>query len=160
VFRPPGILCDVIYSGEEAMRNQRGVTLVELLVIVALMGVIIVPIMLLLSVSMNSHQDVMVKNELQHEARLVIEYMVDKMREGYYWNETRTHLIFELGGQEVMFYNGSNEIRQSEATPSLVFTQRVQSFFIQFNQDELVVEVTLVLQEGHESYQLRTMHNY
>ena len=55
------------------MRNQKGVTLVELLVVIAIMGLILVPITNLVQISLKSQQEVSLKNDVQREARLIME---------------------------------------------------------------------------------------
>ena len=69
------------------MKNQRGVTLVELLVIIVIMGVIFVPISLMLNYSLETEKEVSIKNDVQREARLIMEYVTEKMRDSnIVWN--------------------------------------------------------------------------
>ena len=62
------------------MKNQRGVTLVELLVVILVMGVIFVPISNLVIISLKTEKEVSIKNDVQREARLIMEYATEKMR--------------------------------------------------------------------------------
>ena len=60
------------------MKNQNGVTLVELLVIITIMGIIFVPISNMLLVSLKTEKEVSIKNDVQREARLIMEMLRKK----------------------------------------------------------------------------------
>ena len=55
------------------MKNQRGVTLIELLVIIVIMGVIFIPISMMLKYSLETEKEVSIKNDVQREARLIMD---------------------------------------------------------------------------------------
>ncbi|WP_338470409.1 type II secretion system protein [Niallia sp. XMNu-256] len=63
------------------MKNQSGVTLIELLIVIFLMGIIFIPISNLVILSLKSEKDVSIKNEAQREARLVMEVITEEMRD-------------------------------------------------------------------------------
>ena len=65
---------------ELIMKNQRGVTLVEILVIIAIMGAIFIPISMMLIYSLETEKEVSTKNDVQREARLIMEYVTEKMK--------------------------------------------------------------------------------
>ena len=70
------------------MKNQRGVTLVELLVVILIMGAIFAPISMMVKYSLETEKDVSGKNDVQREARFIMEYITDKMRnKDVYWYE-------------------------------------------------------------------------
>jgi len=76
------------------MRNQRGVTLVELLVVIVIMGAIFVPISIMLNLSLETERVVSAKNDVQREARLIMEYMTEKMRDkDTYWYDDGTNWV-------------------------------------------------------------------
>ena len=62
------------------LKNQRGVTLIELLVIIVIMGAIFVPISMMVIYSLETEKEVSIKNDVQREARFIMEYMTEKMR--------------------------------------------------------------------------------
>lgn len=62
------------------MKNQSGVTLVELLVIIAIMGAILIPISIMGIYALETEKEISAKNDVQREARLIMEYMTEKMR--------------------------------------------------------------------------------
>ena len=69
------------------MKNQRGVTLIELLVIIVIMGAIFVPISMMLIYSLETEKEVSIKNDVQREARFIMEYVTEKMRDSnIVWN--------------------------------------------------------------------------
>ena len=55
------------------MKNQRGVTLVELLVIIVIMGAIFIPISMMLFYSLETEKEVSINNDVQREARFIME---------------------------------------------------------------------------------------
>ena len=63
------------------MKNQKGVTLVELLVIIVIMGAVFVPISMMVNYSLETEKAVSAKNDVQREARFIMEYVTEKMRE-------------------------------------------------------------------------------
>lgn len=75
--------------------NQKGVTLLELLLALSLMTVIIVPVTGLVYYMLTTHQNVVNHNQLQHEARFIMEYMATKVREGARWDETSDRLVLD-----------------------------------------------------------------
>ena len=69
------------------MKNQRGVTLVELLVIIVIMGAIFIPISMMFIYSLETEKEVSIKNDVQREARFIMEYVTEKMRDSnIVWN--------------------------------------------------------------------------
>lgn len=70
------------------MKNEHGVTLVELLVTIAIMGAVFIPISMMVNYSLQTEKDVAVKNDVQREARIIMENITDKMRnKNVYWKE-------------------------------------------------------------------------
>ena len=82
------------------MKNQKGVTLVELLVTVLIMTVILSVITSLVNVALQSEREVAIKNELQREARFIIEQVTEKMRDG-------NTASFDSGTNQVLFSDGN-----------------------------------------------------
>jgi prepilin-type N-terminal cleavage/methylation domain-containing protein len=62
------------------MNNQRGVTFVELLVVLLIMGAVFTPITIMLNLSLKTESEVSIKNDVQHEARFIMEYVIGEMR--------------------------------------------------------------------------------
>ena len=86
------------------MKNQRGVTLIELLVIIVIMGAIFVPISMMLIYSLETEKEVSIKNDVQREARFIMEYVTEKMRDSnIVWNN----------------YGSGSKILKDESDPSL-----------------------------------------
>ena len=63
--------------------NQKGVTLIELLVTVLIMTFVLSVSINLVNVAVTSEREVSVNNQLQREARFIIEQVTEKMRDGY-----------------------------------------------------------------------------
>lgn len=64
------------------MENQRGITLLELLVTITILTIISTPIFLLLNNTIKVHKETIVENQLQHEARFISQFMSEKIRDG------------------------------------------------------------------------------
>ncbi|MFZ0446733.1 MAG: type II secretion system protein [Bacillus sp. (in: firmicutes)] len=63
------------------MKKQRGITLVELLVVIVIMGAIFIPISSFLINSLETEKKVSLKNDVQREARLIMEIITEEMRD-------------------------------------------------------------------------------
>jgi len=63
--------------------------LVELLVVILIMGAIFVPISMMLNLSLKTEREVSLKNDVQREARFIMEYMTEKMqnKDTYWYDE-------------------------------------------------------------------------
>jgi prepilin-type N-terminal cleavage/methylation domain-containing protein len=70
------------------MNSQRGVTLIELLVTVSIMAIISIPVFMIVNNTMKVHQDTSIRNQLQHEARFITQYMSEEVRDGATINGT------------------------------------------------------------------------
>ena len=60
--------------------NQKGVTLVEVLVTLLLMTLITPVIISLVNLSITTQKEVVINNGLQREARFIVEQVTDKVR--------------------------------------------------------------------------------
>lgn len=74
--------------------NQKGITLVELLAVIVLMVAITAPIVSLVFYSLKTEQEVSAKNDVQREARFIMEYMTEKMRDNnVFWIDEGSKLV-------------------------------------------------------------------
>ncbi|MCT8137493.1 type II secretion system protein [Anaerobacillus sp. CMMVII] len=95
--------------------NNRGITLVELLITITLMAVVLSPITMIVIYTLKTEQQVSTKNEVQREARFIMEYMTEKMRDkDVYWIESgqNLHLCLFNGSsctEIYLIYNESNQ---------------------------------------------------
>ncbi|WP_088103716.1 prepilin-type N-terminal cleavage/methylation domain-containing protein [Halalkalibacter urbisdiaboli] len=95
--------------------NQKGVTLIELLVIIILIAAISAPIFALVSYSLKTEREVATRNDIQREARLVMEYITEKMRDrGNYWFDDGTNWI--LCSYDLVTNRCSNTLLTYEST--------------------------------------------
>jgi prepilin-type N-terminal cleavage/methylation domain-containing protein len=136
------------------MSNQRGVTLVELLVTITIMVVVLAPIITLVTVVLTTHNDVSESNELQHEARLIIEYMTLKVRDGASWDPTTKKLVSE--SQVEMWYDENNGRLFRGDTGSNVLSEDVQLFSVHDNGNKLTVHLVLYKGAFETQYELNT----
>ncbi|MDT8859511.1 prepilin-type N-terminal cleavage/methylation domain-containing protein [Alkalihalobacillus sp. MEB130] len=65
--------------------NQRGFTLVEVLVVIVILGLFLPVAYSLISYTMDGQRQVIAENEVQIEARRIMEYMTEKMRDDARW---------------------------------------------------------------------------
>lgn len=137
------------------VKNQNGITLVELLVTIAIMGVILVPTIAIVTMFMSTHSEVMESNELQHEARFLIEYMEKKIKNGATWDEGENSLMSE--GQVILSYESSdNKVEMVAPQGSYIFTEHVTSFTVtEDTHGEVTIDLHLSNDSGEE-YKIRT----
>jgi prepilin-type N-terminal cleavage/methylation domain-containing protein len=136
------------------MNNQRGVTLVELLVTITIMVVVLTPIISLVNVVLTTHNDVSESNELQHEARLIIEYMTHKVRDGASWDPATKKLM--SGSQVEMWYDESNGRLFRQDTASNALSEDVQLFSVQDDGKKLTIHLVLYKGAFDTKYELNT----
>lgn len=137
------------------VKSQKGITLVELLVTVAIMGVVLVPILTMVTMFMSTHSEVMESNELQHEARFLIEYMEKKIKNGATWDADQNSL--SSNEEEILRYRPSdNKVEMVPPEGSYVFTEHVSSFSVtEVTPGEITIELHLSNDTGEE-YKIRT----
>lgn len=84
------------------MNNQKGVTLIELMLTITLFTAVLTPLTAIVYYMLTTQQDVVHQNELQHEARFIMEHFSNKLREGARWDGNEKKLIMlDTGGQPV-----------------------------------------------------------
>lgn len=91
------------------MNNERGITLLELLLAISIMGVIITPLTMLSGYLLQSYRDIGCRNELQHESQLIMEFLSEQIREGASWDFDHMQLKQGDGGsaQTVFRYDAT-----------------------------------------------------
>jgi prepilin-type N-terminal cleavage/methylation domain-containing protein len=112
------------------MTNQKGVTLLELLLAVSIMGVIIIPLTMACGYLLQTYRDVGCKNELQHEAQLIMEYLSSQIRAGAYWDAEHQKLLLQQEGgspQTVLRYDEFSKSIVGSAD-SMVLSNNVEFF--------------------------------
>jgi prepilin-type N-terminal cleavage/methylation domain-containing protein len=127
------------------MRNQRGVTLVELLVVIAIMGAIFAPISIMVNYSLKTEREVSAKNDVQREARLIMEYITEKMKDkDTYWYDNGANWILSeydfktaKWSNPILTYDKSNKMYLGTTNGSVL------SENITFNTDPKPVDLTV-----------------
>jgi prepilin-type N-terminal cleavage/methylation domain-containing protein len=135
--------------------NQRGVTLVELLVTISIMVIVLVPIVTVVSKFLGTHQEVMGANELQHEARFIVEYFSDKVKNEAEWVHSSNQLVLN-GNVELWYDSSSHRILRGEEG-SYAFSQNVQRFDVTVSGDQIELHLVLNEESTNENYELRTI---
>ncbi len=85
------------------LRREGGFTLVEMLVAIAVLGLILSGIASLLQATVTASGQTMNETPLQMEARSALDTMVGDLREAYY-GDTTTSVIVSMSGTSVTFY--------------------------------------------------------
>ena len=83
--------------------NQKGVTLVEVLVTLLLMTLITPVIISLVNLSITTQKEVVINNGLQREARFIVEQVTDKVRN----NGEEITASYEKTNKKILFSDGS-----------------------------------------------------
>ncbi|WP_209121985.1 PilW family protein [Alkalihalobacillus sp. BA299] len=143
------------------MRNQRGITLVELLVTITIMTVISVPVFLLVNSTLKVHHETTIDNELQHEARFITQYMSEKMRDGaeFYFSSGSWEL--SKGNDLFIRYDDlSNVVYLKDGDHEL--TRHVEFFTVTPEpiENPKKYNVTLLLKSRDRSFQVQTTVYY
>ncbi|WP_394119703.1 PilW family protein [Planococcus donghaensis] len=94
------------------MKNEKGITLVELLAVLTITGIIVVTIMSVFSTGANSSERTASRQQLQQEANLIVE----QIRASYLENE-KSELIpdtflVEVEGDKLKINRGENEVKK------------------------------------------------
>jgi prepilin-type N-terminal cleavage/methylation domain-containing protein len=141
------------------VNNQRGVTLIELLVTITVMGIISAPIFMMINNTLQVHQDTSIRNQLQHEARFISQYMSEKVRDGATihrsgstWKLKKGNEIFityDENGKKVYFKDGAN-----------VLSSHIVEFDVGDGTDIEKIDVRLSLEDQGRTFNLNTTIYY
>ena len=129
--------------------NQKGVTLVEVLVTLLLMTLITPVIISLVNLSITTQKEVVINNGLQREARFIVEQVTDKVRN----NGEEITASYEKSNKKILFSDGSiisvgsgEEVKKIDLLP-------LTSFDSVYGYD---LELILVHSESKKEYVLNT----
>lgn len=129
--------------------NQKGVTLVEVLVTLLLMTLITPVIISLVNLSITTQKEVVINNGLQREARFIVEQVTDKVRN----NGEEITASYEKSNKKILFSDGSiisvgsgEEVKKIDLLP-------ITSFDSVYGYD---LELILVHSESKKEYVLNT----
>ncbi|WP_077214136.1 prepilin-type N-terminal cleavage/methylation domain-containing protein [Bacillus dakarensis] len=139
------------------MSNQRGVTLVELLVTLLIMTIISTPIFMLVNNTLKVHQETSIKNELQHEARFITGYMSEKIKDGakIYKNGNG----WKLGkGSEIFISYDDTRKEAYFLNSTTVLSSNIVEFMIDDGPKK--IDVKLSLEDRGRTYQTNTIIYY
>ncbi|MDE5412434.1 PilW family protein [Alkalihalobacterium chitinilyticum] len=139
------------------MRNQRGITLVELLLTITIMGIVSAPVFLLVNSTMKVHQETSIDNQLQHEARFITQYISEKIRDGARIQSSADSWELRKGSEVFIRYNHSlNEVYLKDG--DTVLSSHVEHFEVHPEPIENPVKynVSLRLKNRDRTFQLET----
>lgn len=125
------------------MRNQKGVTLIELLIVILIMVSISALAFTLFSYGTSMERAVAEENELQREARFIMETISNTVRDG---NEINSKIVYSNG--EIKLVSGtvlSKNVKSYTVTEQLVEGGTKKRY-----------KVTLVLEKGDHEYKVST----
>jgi prepilin-type N-terminal cleavage/methylation domain-containing protein len=137
------------------VNNQRGVTLIELLVVIAIMGVISAPIFLVVNNTTNVYQETSVRNQLQHEARFIAQYMSGKIRDGAKIERTGNSWQLKKGSDVFITYDSSSKKAFFKNTAN-VLSSNIVEFNVGDGTDTQKIDVKLSLELKGQEYQTNT----
>lgn len=146
-------------------RRERGTTLVELLVTISIMVVVLAPIITLVTLFLKTHSDVVEDNQLQHEARFIVEYLTNKVNEADSWNDLSwdSDQKLRLNGNVVFWYDVplgreyGNRILKGDTVDSYEFSTHVhEDTTFTFGPNQLEIFLVLATHSG-KRYELRTI---
>lgn len=96
------------------MKDKRGFTLIELIVILALAGIVIAVVMSFFIANYRSYQTINTESELQYQSQYIINFMTNKILEAEkFIGEEADEYVFIVGGKKMIFAE-SDKIAESE----------------------------------------------
>ncbi|WP_102274398.1 prepilin-type N-terminal cleavage/methylation domain-containing protein [Cytobacillus massiliigabonensis] len=142
------------------MKNEKGVTLLELLVVVLVMGIILVPISNLVIISLKTEKEVSIKNDVQREARLIMEYVTEKMRDyDITWyplnNDSGSKKLIDGSNKDVLIeyekHEGNKGIIKKDG---IVLSENIKEFTVSENENP--VKVKLIIEKSGFEFELKS----
>jgi prepilin-type N-terminal cleavage/methylation domain-containing protein len=141
------------------VRNQRGVTLIELLVTITVMGIISTPIFMLVNNTLQVHQDTSIRNQLQHEARFISQFMSEKVRDGAIIDRSGSTWKLKKGNQTFITYDeiAKKVYFKGGAT---VLSSNIVEFDVGDGTDTEKIDVRLSLEDQGRTFNTNTTIYY
>ncbi len=86
------------------MKDKRGFTLIELIVILALAGIVIAVVMSFFIANYRSYQTINTESELQYQSQYIINFMTNKILEAEeFRGKEAEEYVFIVGGKKMIF---------------------------------------------------------
>jgi len=134
------------------IKNQKGVTLMELIVSLALFSIVVIVVLSLFSMGISSQRKVLALQKVQENARFILEFMAKEIRMGVVSTATSSSLTIIRPGGEVIDYafTGQNIQRTSDTSSGPINSADViviGSFYVNGlgNTDGLEPKVTIAV---------------
>lgn len=129
------------------MKDKRGFTLIELIVVLALAGIVMSVVMSFFIANYRSYETINTESEVQYQSQYIINYMTNKILEAKLYNESSEEFEF-VDGSFASFEQHDEKIKYTYGT-----TADKESVYLGNYVDNLIIEtngtnevrITLVL---------------
>lgn len=149
------------------MKDKRGFTLIELIVILALAGIILSVVMSFFIANVKSYNRLNTESELQYQSQYMINYMTNKILEAKNFNNATK--VFNEDEEDDWFsfsIDGNHELYYNTESGTTRIGSYVNSLVINADRDE--VTITLILNKdnagddtkNYPAHQTVKMRNY
>lgn len=144
------------------MNDQKGVTLIELMLTITLFTAVLTPLTAIVYYMLTTHRDVVHQNELQHEARFIMEHFSNKLREGARWDAGQKKLLMHgSDGQPVtvLWYDDAHKRILFGEEGAYVASEHVERFDVvpdSSGQNLLLIELELLHPETQDRFRVST----
>ncbi len=137
------------------MKDKRGFTLIELIIVLGLAGVVISVVMSFFIANYKSYETINTESEVQYQSQYIINYMTNKILEAKsFEGKTGNQFIFRYSdGKEASFEKDSKKIKYAYDTEAPVdIGNYVKDINIESSGTN-EVRITLILEKGsHDTY--------
>jgi hypothetical protein len=142
------------------MKNQKGVTLVELLVIITVMGIIFVPISNMLLVSLKSEKEVSIKNDVQRETRLIMEIVTAEMRDlDIEWDTygTGSKKLTDTKDARIIleYHEPTSNSKGIMEKDGVILSENIKEFTVTEDLENDLINIKLIIQKSDFEFELQ-----
>ncbi len=137
------------------MKNNKGFTLIELIVVLGLAGIVMSVVMSFFITNYKSYETINTESEVQYQSQYIINFMTNKILAAESFNKTGNKFIFEYAGEITATFEldeENNKIKYTYDTePPVDIGKYVKKLIIEPNGANISeVKITLILEKGND----------
>lgn len=132
------------------MKDKRGFTLIELVVVIGLAGIVISVVMSFFMTNYRSYEAINIQSEVQYDSQYIINFMTNKILEAKsYEGETNNQHIFKYSNDKEAYFEVENKKLKynHESDSSITIGNNIKDLNIETVSNN-GVKITLTLDKG------------